>query len=109
MSLFQACDNVAVQTVTTATWNCGQFKTAADGRLGVVQNMKPALVGEEVTLIMRGQVEFTASEAYIAGEDVFINPADQTNNDIATTNYILAGKTMYAVSSGAKGIVDLNP
>ena len=109
MSLYNSCDGVAIQTVTTATWYCGQFKTAPDGRIGLVQNMKPALVGEEVTLKMFGQAEFTASEAYIAGEDVFINPANQTNNDIATTDYVLSGKTMYAVASGAKGIVNLNP
>lgn len=108
MSLYQAGDDVAIQTVTTSTWYCGQYKTAPDGRLGVVQNMKPAIVGDEVSLKMRGQVEITASEAYTAGETVFINPADQTNNDAATTDYVYAGKTLYAIASGKKGVIDLN-
>jgi hypothetical protein len=108
MSLYQSNDDVAIQTVSGSTWYCGQFKTAPDGRLGLVQNMKPAAVGDEVSLKMVGQVEFTAGEAYTAGETVYINPADQANTDGVTSSYIYAGKTLYAVASGKKGILDLN-
>jgi hypothetical protein len=108
MGLFQTCDDVSIQTVTSTTWYSGQFKTAKDGRLGVVQSLKPAAVGDEVSLAHKGQVTFVAGEAYNAGEDVFINPADQANTDEATSNYVYAGKTLYAVSSGAKGVLYLN-
>lgn len=108
MSLYQSCDDVIVQTVSSTTWYPGQYKAAPDGRLGLVQNLKPALVGEEVSLKMRGHMEITAGEAYDAGETVYIHPGTQANTDGVTSGYVYAGKTVNAIASGKNGLIDLN-
>ncbi len=100
-------DDVVKLTAASAL-TCGQMVLAPDGRVGIVQNMKPVAVGEIASVRIRGQVKILATATLSAGVTCAVHIANQTC--IATGGAGTdAGKLLYDVASGAYAYIDLNP
>jgi hypothetical protein len=106
MGAFVSDDDV-VRYTAEAQLLCGQFVIVPDGRVGIVQNMKPVAVGETATVRVRGVVEVPAAEAISAGQDVGIHVANQTVLKAGATGTTLAGKCLYDVADTKLAQVDL--
>jgi len=107
MPEFVAEDSV-VRLTAVAVMECGAFVLAPDGRVGVVQNMRPVAIGEVATLKMKGIVEVIAAAALTAGGMAGINLTTQRVNVAGTVSTVVAGTVLYSVGSGKTASIDLN-
>ena len=108
MSFEVQSDDDVVRLTAVAVLNCGQAVLVPDGRVGIVQNMKPVAIGDVATCKIRGIVKGLAAANGTAGDTVAFHIANQTV--IATGGAGTdAGKLLYTVTSGQYAYVDLNP
>lgn len=100
-------DNVVNLTAASAL-TCGQLVLVPDGRVGIVQNMKPVATGDVASVRIRGIIKATAAADGSAGDTVAAHIANQTI--IATGGAGTdCGKLLYDVTNGNTAYVDLNP
>jgi len=107
MAELQSDDDV-VRLTAAAALTCGQMVLVPDGRVGVVQNMKPVAIGEVATVKIRGIVKALAAADGTAGDTV---AAHITNQTIIATGGAGTdiGKLLYTVTNGSYAYVDMNP
>jgi hypothetical protein len=101
-------DDDVVRLTAVAAMVSGQAAAAPDGRVGVVQNLRPVVIGEVATLKMKGIVEFTAAGAMTAPCIVGINLTTQQVNVAGTASTVPIGLLVATVSSGGKAQISLN-
>jgi hypothetical protein len=107
MAELVSTDNV-VELIAAAVLNCGQMVLVPDGRVGIVQNMRPVAIGEIASVRIRGIIKAPAGANGTAGATVAAHIANQTI--IATGGAGTdCGKLLYTVTSGNMAYVDLNP
>lgn len=100
-------DNV-VRLTAAAALTCGQVVLVPDGRVGVVQNMRPVAIGEVATVKIRGILKIIAAATLSAGVTAAVHITNQTC--IATGGAGTdAGKLLYDCTSGGYAYIDLNP
>jgi len=100
-------DNVVNLTAASAL-TCGQMVLVPDGRVGIVQNMKPVATGEVASVRIRGIVKILAAATLSAGVTAAVHITNQTC--IATGGAGTdAGKLLYDCTSGGYAYIDLNP
>lgn len=100
-------DNV-VRLTAAAALTCGQMVLVPDGRVGIVQNMKPVAIGEVATVKIRGIVKILAAATLSAGVTAAVHITNQTL--IATGGAGTdAGKLLYDCTNGGYAYLDLNP
>lgn len=97
-----------VRLTAVAALECGQPVVAPDGRIGIVQNVKPVAIGEVATLKMKGIVEITAAGAMTAPCIVGVNLTTKQVNTAGTASTVPMGSLVASVSSGGKAQVSLN-
>ena len=101
-------DDNTVRLTAAAELTCGQMVLAPDGRVGIVQNIKPVAIGDVATVKIRGIVKILAAATLSAGVTCAVHITNQTC--IATGGAGTdAGKLLYDVASGAYAYIDLNP
>ena len=101
-------DDDVVRLTAVAALECGQPVLAPDGRVGVVQNLKPVAIGDVATLKMKGIVEFTAAATLTVPCLVGINLTTKQANLAGTATTVVAGTLVATVSSGGKAQISLN-
>lgn len=107
MAEIVSTDNV-VKLTAAAVLNCGQMVLVPDGRVGIVQNMKPVAIGDIASVRIRGIIKAPAGANGTTGDTV---AAHITNQTIIATGGAGTdiGKLLYTVTSGADAYVDMNP
>ena len=101
-------EDSVVRVTAAAVLNCGDFVLAPDGRVGIVQNMRPVAIGETATLKMKGIVAATAAAALTVPCVVGVNLTTKAVNAAGVASTVVAGTLLYSVSSGATAYFDLN-
>lgn len=100
-------DDDVVRLTAAAALTCGQAVLVPDGRVGIVQNIKPVAIGDVATCRVRGIVSGLAAATMSAGAVVAVHIANQTV--IATGGAGTdAGTLLYDVTSGATAYFDLD-
>ncbi len=97
-----------VRVTAVAVLNCGDFIRVPDGRVGVVQNMRPVAVGETATVKVKGNVRVVAAAAMTAPCLVGVNLTTKQANVAGTASTVVAGTLLYSVSSGGNAEIALN-
>lgn len=100
-------DNV-VETTASGTWNAGDLRLAADGRVGIRVGGPPVASGEKVGLRMRGIIKATAGANLSAGAIVGAHITNQTILASGASGATDCGILLYDVTSGQPAYVDLN-
>lgn len=101
-------DDDVVRLTAVAALVSGQAVLAPDGRVGVVQNIRPVAIGEVATLKMKGIVEFTAAAGLTVPCAVGVNLTSQQVNLAGTATTVPLGSLVATVSSGGKAQISLN-
>jgi hypothetical protein len=97
-----------VRVTAAAALSCGDFIVIPDGRVGVVQNMRPVAIGETATVKVKGIVAVTAAAALTVPCVVGINLTTKKVNAAGTASTVVTGTLLYSVSSGATAQIHLN-
>jgi hypothetical protein len=101
-------DDDVIRFTAVAALTCGQMILVSDGRVGVVQNVKPVAIGDTATVKVKGIVSATAAATMVAGDQVGVHIANQTVIAAGGTGSTPAGTLMYGVTSGGTAQFDLN-
>lgn len=100
-------DNV-VRYTAAAVLNCGQVVVVPDGRVGVVQNMKPVAIGEVATVKVKGIMSILTAAALTAGDIVGVHIVNQTLIAAGLAGTTTAGTLLYTAADASIAQVDLN-
>lgn len=108
MSSSLVSDDSVVLLTAAAALVCGQAVLVPDGRVGIVQNIRPVASGEIATVKVKGIAAITAGATLTAGAIIGVHITNQTVLAAGTAGATTAGTLLYDVTSGAVAQIDLN-
>jgi len=102
-------EDAVADLTAAAVLNCGQMVLVPDGRVGIVQNMRPVAIGEIATVRFRGIIKAPAGANGTAGATVAAHIVNQNIVATGAAGSTDIGRLLYTVLSGAEAQVDMNP